>query len=142
MGSKEAYENQLMAYDLKQLDQRCKSNFKRNANKKKKKVKQKIQQGGGWTDPREWRGVQVQVGKGGRQVSLQQTHGRKDAAGKRKSRQRSDRRKKANQIKHEQAQQGWGQGATGHSKHAKKKFVSAQGFVSSFRGFNHGKKQW
>ncbi|KAI8521771.1 Zinc finger CCHC domain-containing protein 7 [Branchiostoma belcheri] len=106
MGSKEAYENQLMAYDLKQLDQRCKSNFKRNANKKKKKVKQKIQQGGGWTDPREWRGVQVQVGKGGRQVSLQQTQGRKDAAGKSKSRQRRDRRKKANQIKHEQAQQG------------------------------------
>ncbi|CAH1246805.1 Hypp7782 [Branchiostoma lanceolatum] len=141
MNSEEAYENQLMAYDLKQLDQRCKSNFKRNANKKKKKVKQKIQQGGGWTDPREWRGVQVQVGTGGRHVSLQQTQGNSNAAAQHKKKQKKDRRR-GNRAKRQQGQQGRGPGATGQSKHAKNKFVSPQGFATSFRGFNNAKKQW
>ncbi|XP_078578698.1 zinc finger CCHC domain-containing protein 7-like isoform X2 [Branchiostoma floridae x Branchiostoma japonicum] len=150
MSSEEAYENQLMAYDLKQLDQRCKSNFKRNANKKKKKVQQKIQQGGSWTDPREWRGVQVQVGRGGRQVSLQQTQRRKSKEARKKDaayiqqykKEQKRERKRANRASHQQGQQGRGPGAAGQSKHDKKKFVSAQGFATSFRGFNNGKKQW
>ncbi|XP_035669378.1 zinc finger CCHC domain-containing protein 7-like isoform X2 [Branchiostoma floridae] len=51
-------------------------------------------------------------------------------------------RKRANRASHQQGQQGRGPGAAGQSKHDKKKSVSAQGFATSFRGFNNGKKQW